>query len=104
MIEDMLADIGCVVAGSVPDASGALALVGSQPVDAVILDIHLADGDSYGVADEMRLRGTPIIFATGDNRSEIPHPYDSHPCVTKPFSLSELTSELARAIDARAPG
>lgn len=103
MVEDMLVEIGCVVAGSVADASGALAVVSSQPVDAVILDIHLADGESYGFADEMLQRGTPIVFCTGDSSSEIRRPYSSQPFITKPFGLEDLSGGLNRAFRERSP-
>lgn len=103
MIEDMLTDAGCIVAGTAPDTSGALAVVGTELVDVVILDIHLTDGDSYGVADEVLRRGTPIIFCTGDRPMDILPPYSGEPCLTKPFSASDLARELDRAVGARRP-
>src|SRR5688500_8614687 len=101
MVEDMLTEIGCIVAGSVPDVPRALAVVGREPVDAVILDIHVVGGDSFGFADEMLRRGTPVVFCTGDNCSQIPHPYDRQACITKPFGMSDLVGQLTRASESR---
>lgn len=99
MVEDMLTEIGCVVAGSAPDATGALALVRSEMVDVVILDVHLADGECYRAADEMLKQGLKVVFSTGDNRSDIPPAYADLPCVIKPFTLSDLAGELNHALE-----
>ena len=94
MLEDMLAEVGCVIAGSERDSGGALAIIESAELDAAVLDIHIADGDSFHLADVLLRRGVPVVFSTGVGESEIPAAYQCHPHVTKPFDLRELEAAL----------
>lgn len=98
MVEDMLVEIGCIVAGSARSVSGALALAERAPIDAALLDIHLIDGDSFELADRLYERGVPIVFSTGASLGEIPARYSVHPYVTKPFDLPDLEAGLRRAL------
>lgn len=98
MAEDMLEEMGCVVAGTARDTRGTLSLAQSQLPDCVLLDVHLADGDSYGLADALLSEGIPVIFSTGDTRADMPRSYDGHPCLSKPFTFEQLRSGLERAL------
>lgn len=98
MLEDMLAEAGYVVAGSERDSGGAMAVIESAELDAAVLDIHIADGDSFHLADVLLRRGVPVVFSTGVGESEIPAPYRRHPFVIKPFDLPELEAALDRAL------
>lgn len=98
MLEDMLAEAGCVVAGSERDIGGALAVIESAELDAAVLDVHIADGDSFGLADALQSRGVPVVFSTGVGESEIPAAYQSCPYVTKPFDLPQLEAALVKVL------
>jgi CheY-like chemotaxis protein len=98
MVEDMLVELGCVVAGTARDAAQALELAHRTSLDAAILDLQLGDGDSYGVAEEFIRRGIPIIFSTGSTASELRPGYETMPFLSKPFETSDLETALQLAV------
>lgn len=98
MTEDMLVEMGCVVAGSATSIAKALCLVRSRSPDCVLLDIGLADGSSYGVADALIAEGIPVLFATGRRRQDLPRSYDGQPCVSKPYTFEQLRSGIEQAL------
>jgi hypothetical protein len=56
----------------------------------------------YPVADLLRGRGVPIIFATGYGASELPSRFQKDTALSKPFSYEELAGAL-RAVLANQP-
>ena len=58
-------DAGGQVAGPVASVQEALALIGSTPVVAAILDHNLTDGDSSPVVERLLLAGIPTILQSG---------------------------------------
>lgn len=94
-IEWMLEQLGCQVIGPVPRLSLALAMIKRERIDGAILDVNLGDEPVFPVADELRRRHVPFIFATGYDRGVFPPEYADHPRLSKPFSLRELRETLA---------
>lgn len=61
-----LEDAGAEVLGPVPSVTGALTLLAREaPPDAAILDVNLGGEMVYPLADILRQRGIPFMFATG---------------------------------------
>jgi CheY-like chemotaxis protein len=98
LLEDMLADLGCVVVGPAARVAQALALIASEAIDAALLDINLAGQMSYPVADALAARGLPFTFATGYRQDSLPSGYRIFPVLRKPFRLSELREALAELL------
>lgn len=70
----------------------------AQPVDVVLLDINLSGEASFGLARELRARGTPFVFVTGYDRDTLPAELRATPLLTKPHDSRELVEAiLARA-------
>lgn len=68
MMEDLLIDLGCEIAGSFGSLSPALAWLDaqSQPPDGAVLDVNLGGGETvFPLAQALRARGVPFVFATG---------------------------------------
>jgi CheY-like chemotaxis protein len=65
--------------------------------DVALLDINLNGRQSFPVADAVRARGLPFLFATGYGSRIVPEPYRDAPILQKPFSLEELKGALQRA-------
>src|SRR4030095_4915971 len=63
-LEQMLEDLGCDVVRRSNASIDADALA-SLAVNAAVLDVALANGNSYPVADLLAEHGIPFIFATG---------------------------------------
>ncbi len=96
LVEDMLAELGCVVVGPASSASDALALLASGPVDAALLDVNLSHGGSgYAVADALAARAIPFAFVTGYGRTSLREPHRDRPILQKPFRMEALSRVLA---------
>ena len=87
---EQLQSWGAEVMGPAATVAGALALLeaGPAPVEA-ILDIRLGDGWVYPVADVLRARGIPFVFATGCDAWVIPDDYADVPLTEKPVALRD---------------
>jgi CheY-like chemotaxis protein len=80
-------------AGSVPQALRLIAE--SQDINGAVLDIRLRDERVYPVADLLRQRGIPFVFATGYEGWVIPPAYADVPRCEKPVDTSELARVLS---------
>ena len=79
---------GAEVIGPVASVSDALAAMSGRPdLDAAILDINLGGEMVYPVADALRARGVPFIFATGYAAWAIPESYADVPLCVKPVEV-----------------
>jgi DNA-binding response OmpR family regulator len=94
LMEDMLTDMGHQVAGLAMRLPQALALAETVEADLAILDVNLDGRMSFPVADVLRRRGVPFIFATGYGSAGIDAPYQGEKVIKKPF----LADDLAVAI------
>jgi DNA-binding response OmpR family regulator len=95
-IQWMLEQLGCQVVGPVPRLSLAMSIIKREQIDGAILDVNVADEPVFSVADELRERHVPFIFATGYDRSVFPPEYAECPRLSKPFNLRELRAMMAR--------
>jgi DNA-binding response OmpR family regulator len=68
----------------VNNADDALKSIYKTKFDAVVLDIHLQDGSTYPVADELRRKSTPFMFLSG--YLTIREGYTDIPFLDKPFT------------------
>jgi len=94
-IEAMLLDLGCRPVGPAASIREAAALVERCGCDAAILDITLADGDSYDFAAILVERNVPILFATGRDVETRPDRLIHVPSVTKPFDAAAFGQAIA---------
>ncbi len=93
----ILRDAGYVVQSAETKAQ-ALAVLGSRPPDALVLDLVLPDGEGVEVCEEVRrFSGLPILVlsAVGDEREKV-RALDAgaDDYVTKPFGTDELLARL----------
>jgi CheY-like chemotaxis protein len=84
LMEDMLLDLGVEIVGPASRLDPALQLACEAGLEAAILDINIGGVQSYPVADVLRSRGIPVIFATGYGASVLPERFRS--------CISHLTS------------
>lgn len=92
-MEHSLRKAGADVAGPVPDADQALALI-----DAAVLDVNLRGEAVYVVADRLNERGVPYLFATGESEIADRSDYRSRPKLEKPILDVELVREVGKLI------
>jgi len=70
LVEEMVLDFGSEVVGPAAKMEEALRLASDASLDAAILDVNVGGAVVYPVADLLRARGVPIIFATGYGAGE----------------------------------
>lgn len=95
--ETALQDAGYHVAATVNTVDGALDCLTREPVDLILLDLHLHNGgDGLDVARQARVQGVHVLLASGD----CPDSMDGLAlgCLAKPFGAGQLTRAI-RAID-----
>lgn len=96
-IEDMLGDLGAHVVGPAGSVAEAFDALSAHPVDAAILDINLGTERSNSIATQLRLSGTPFIFATGYGKTDSADRGDE-PIVEKPYRVEAITAALTEAL------
>ncbi|HVG48881.1 MAG TPA: response regulator [Rubellimicrobium sp.] len=90
-----LEDAGAEVLGPVPSVADALALLATEaPPDAAILDVNLGGEMVFPVADVLRERGVPFMFATGYDQWSLPQAYTDVPRCEKPFDVGRCLRTL----------
>ena len=94
LIQDMLDDLGCVVADQASTLAEALEKVGTLAFDVAVLDINLGGERSFPVAEWLGERGRPYIFVTGYAMSSLPPGFAGKTLLQKPF----LQADLGRAL------
>jgi CheY-like chemotaxis protein len=95
-LEDMLAELGCTVAGSAMALAPAVALARELSVDLAVLDVNLAGELVTPAAEVLVSRGIPFVFATGYDLGIVPTLQD-RPLLRKPYTRSQLAEVLLRA-------
>ncbi|HEY0681349.1 MAG TPA: response regulator [Steroidobacter sp.] len=81
---------GAEVVGPSPDVEHGLRLAKSERIDCAVLDINLQGTLAFNLANELRERGTPAIFATGYDGSVLPGEFSGSVRLEKPVNLNAL--------------
>ena len=92
MMEDLLADLGCEVIASFGAWTAALSWLDDQdtPPDGAVLDVNLGGGETvFPLAEVLRARGVPFVFATGYGALPSDRFPDS-PLIHKPVDQDQL--------------
>ncbi|MFU0505218.1 response regulator [Pseudaminobacter sp. NGMCC 1.201702] len=97
MVEDMLAELDATVVGPALTIANGLALAQSEEIDAAVLDVNVRGERIDPVAEVLRARKVPIVFATGygDGAGEIAR---EAPVLDKPYTREKLATTLARLL------
>ena len=100
LLEDILADAGATVVGPAARVARALEILGSEEVDAALLDLNLAGEVTTLVAEELRRRAIPFAFATGYGAAGLPDGFSGHAVLQKPFQEHDLHRVLGEILTA----
>ncbi len=94
MLEDLLEDLGCEVAGSLASVAAALAWIeAGGAADMALLDVNLSGETVFPVAEALKARGVPFAFATGYDADHDPRFRDA-PLLGKPIRQERLEALL----------
>jgi CheY-like chemotaxis protein len=95
LLEDMLADFGCVVAGVAGSVSEALnGVMDADAIDAAILDVNLGGDKIFPVADMLTERCVPFVFSTGYGPADLKERYPDCQLLHKPYRPEALAEVL----------
>ena len=72
----------------------ALALVATEPFDAVILDMNLAGERADAVADALSVRDIPFIITTGYDVEAMTERFRALPRLSKPYLPGQVEAAL----------
>lgn len=98
LVEDMLADAGCIVVGPFACVSDALAAAKTEVVDLALLDVNVAGEKVFPVAHALEARGVPFLLLTGYGELALPQDRPDWEAVVKPFFPEKLAERLARKV------
>jgi len=90
MVADMLQELGFTVAAEAGEIGEAIRLAQSAFFDFAILDVNVNGKVISPVADLLKARNRPFIFATGYGSSGLPEEYRDRPALQKPFQIETL--------------
>ena len=94
MLEDYLAELGYEVIAVASRLEEALEKARSVAADVAVLDVNLAGKVSYPVAEVLRARTIPFIFATGYGTAGLPDRLNGAFVLGKPFMIGQLANAL----------
>jgi CheY-like chemotaxis protein len=95
MVADMLEELGHTVAAEAGRIEQAIELATSSEFDLAILDMNLAGNLTFPVAEIIRARDLPVIFASGYGHLAAPEEYRGYPWLQKPFTVSQLERQIS---------
>jgi CheY-like chemotaxis protein len=94
MVVDMLEELGHTIAAEAGQLNKAIELAQSTDFDMAVLDVNLDGKMITPVAELIKARGLPIIFATGYGAAGVPEEFQDRPALQKPFELEALAAAL----------
>jgi DNA-binding response OmpR family regulator len=97
-LTDYFQQLGVKVVGPVGSVSEALELLNSTQVHGAVLDINLRGERVYPVADVLREKRVPFVFASGYGGETEPAAYADVPRCIKPVDFSVLAKTVAEQI------
>ena len=83
-LQGILESDGHCVVGAVASVGDARAHMTDQ-LDYALLDVDVADGKSFAIAEELQDRCIPFAFVSGSRPSELPAPLREADFIAKPY-------------------
>jgi DNA-binding response OmpR family regulator len=102
LVEDMLEDFGHKLVKVATRLEEALTAARNEVFDLAILDLNLGGALTYPVADMLRDKGVPFIFATGYGSGGLKEAYSDLPTLQRPFNQEALGLAIMGALGPRA--
>ena len=97
LLEQMLEELDCEVAGVAGQLSLAMELAHSVDANVAILDLNLSGQRVDPVAQILADRQMPFIFASGYGEDGLAPEWRGRPVLPKPFRLDQLKDALESA-------
>ncbi len=94
-LADRFQNLGAEVIGPAGTIAEALKLARRTDIDGAVLDVNLRGERVYPVADLLRQKHIPFVFASGYGAELEPHAYSDIPRCIKPVDFATLAQALA---------
>lgn len=101
-MEDLLTEAGAEIVGPVGTLSEGLELARDTGFDLAILNVNLGDDLSYPIADQLKRRGIPYVFASASAAYLLPPQHGDAPKLAKPYRSADLLGAVFQITDATA--
>lgn len=105
-MEAQLTSAGWEVVGPAGTIDEALTLIGATRLDAALVDANVRGRPVGEIAEALRDRNVPFVFASGYGRSALPQGFREARLLSKPFSTDDLlrtVKDLVREADLNLP-
>lgn len=100
--EDILARLGAARVVTAASIGQAQREIEQDAFEAAVLDVNLGNETSISVADALRAKGVPYIFATGyGEQLRLPPDHEGAPVIQKPYTHTSLAHALGLAVRPR---
>ncbi len=93
-LEDMLMELGHTVVAIATRIKDAIDLAKSCDIDLAILDLNLSGSLSFPVAEILRKRGIPFMFASGYGENGLVEGFQNEFVLTKPYLPRDLKNAM----------
>lgn len=98
-LEMILEDLGCQVVGPAMRFDRAVEMVDEGvALDAAILDVNVAGLEVFPLAERLKERGVPLVFATGYDSSNFPEKWQGSAALRKPYTMEDVERGLQQAL------
>ncbi len=97
-VSAMLEDARAIVVGPCHSVRAAQAILDAEPVDAALLDVNLADGKIFPVAERLAALRVPFLLLSGYGEDAVPADRPGWRALAKPFRGQVLVETLARQV------
>lgn len=95
-----LQDAQAVVVGPCHSVAAAQAILDAEPVDAALLDVNVADGEVFPVAERLAARRVPFLLLSGYGADAVPANRPEWRALAKPFRMTGLIEAVAECVQA----
>lgn len=95
--QEMLLRMGATGVDTASSIGDALAILDRQPPDFALLDVNLTGETSFPIAERLKAKNVPFVFATGyGDDLKFPDEFVDTPVVAKPYSEEQLAEALTQ--------
>ncbi|MDK4713548.1 response regulator [Rhizobium sp. CNPSo 4039] len=94
-MEDILVDLGHEIAAVASQLPEGCEIARSGEFDLAILDVNLNGQPSYPIAEILRERGIPFVFATGYGGTGLDPAFKNVPTLAKPYVINDVERVLS---------
>jgi len=103
MVEDMLTELGATVVGPAATIAHGLKLATSEAIDGAVLDVNVRSERIDPIADVLRARDIPFVYATGYGGA-VAASAGGAPVLEKPYTLEKFAKAVTAAMSKTSGG